>query len=127
MSLIATRIRQVALLLFATVLSGMAFLQMFFRIDGYISANYIAMMLLVAALFFVFWGVLLAKQPYASQAILPCIMLLTSIGTVLIARIDRQNNTNIAMKQMIWEIFTGLSKFTLFSTQMRTPIMPIMP
>ena len=102
MSLIATRIRQVALLLFATVLSGMAFLQMFFRIDGYISANYIAMMLLVAALFFVFWGVLLAKQPYASQAILPCIMLLTSIGTVLIARIDRQNNTNIAMKQMIW-------------------------
>ena len=29
-------------------------------------------------------------------------MLLTAIGTVLIARIDRQNNTNVAIKQMVW-------------------------
>lgn len=102
MNLIATRIRQIALLLFATLLSGMAFLQMFFRIDGYVSASYTAMLLIVMALFLVFWGVLLVKQPYASQAILPCIMLLTAIGTVLIARIDRQNNTHVAMKQMVW-------------------------
>ncbi|MFU0569282.1 FtsW/RodA/SpoVE family cell cycle protein [Gardnerella vaginalis] len=102
MNMIATRIRQIALLLFATLLSGMAFLQMFFRVDGYISANYAAMLILVMVLFFVFWGVLLVKQPYASQAILPCIMLLTAIGTVLIARIDRQNNTNVAIKQMVW-------------------------
>lgn len=102
MSLITTRVRQIALLLFAIFLSGIAFLQMFFRIDGYISFNYCVMLLVVMALFLVFWGVLLVKQPYASQAILPCIMLLTAIGTVLIARIDRQNNTNIAMKQLIW-------------------------
>ena len=45
MNLIATRIRQIALLLFATLLSGMAFLQMFFRIDGYVSASYTACLL----------------------------------------------------------------------------------
>lgn len=102
MSMIVTRIRQMALLLFATLLSCMAFLQMFFRIDGYVSSNYVVMLCLVVLLFLVFWSVLLVKQPYASQAILPCIMLLTAIGTVLIARIDRQNNTNVAMKQLVW-------------------------
>ena len=102
MNLIATRLRQIALLIFAIFLSAMAFLQMFFRIDGYMSFNYLVMLIVVMALFLVFWGVLLVKKPYASQAILPCIMLLTAIGTVMIARIDRQNNTNIAMKQLIW-------------------------
>ena len=102
MNLIATRIRQIALLLFAILVSAIAFLQMFFRIDSCISANYVAMLTIVMLLFLVFWGVLLVKQPYASQAILPCIMLLTAIGTVLIARIDRQNNTDIAIKQLVW-------------------------
>ena len=102
MNLIATRIRQIALLLFAILVSAIAFLQMFFRIDSCISAKYVAMLTIVMLLFLVFWGVLLVKQPYASQAILPCIMLLTAIGTVLIARIDRQNNTDIAIKQLVW-------------------------
>lgn len=102
MNLVATRIRQIALLLFAIFVSAIAFLQMFFRIDSCISANYVAMLTIVMLLFLVFWGVLLVKQPYASQAILPCIMLLTAIGTVLIARIDRQNNTDIAIKQLVW-------------------------
>lgn len=102
MNLIATRIRQIALLLFAILVSAIAFLQMFFRIDSCISANYVAMLTIVMLLFLVFWGVLLVKQPYASQAILPCIMLLTAIGTVLIARIDRQNSTDIAIKQLVW-------------------------
>lgn len=57
MNMIATRIRQIALLLFATLLSGMAFLQMFFRVDGYISANYAAMLILVMVLFFLYFGV----------------------------------------------------------------------
>lgn len=102
MNLVATRIRQIALLLFAIFVSAIAFLQMFFCIDSCISANYVAMLTIVMLLFLVFWGVLLVKQPYASQAILPCIMLLTAIGTVLIARIDRQNNTDIAIKQLVW-------------------------
>lgn len=102
MSMVIMRIRQATLLLLSLVISAIAFVQMFFRIDGYISTNYIGMLSLVTLLFVILWGVLLIKQPYCSQAILPCMVLLTAIGTVMIARIDRQNNTNVAMKQLIW-------------------------
>lgn len=102
MNMILTRFRQIALLLFAMVIAAVAFVQMFLRLDMHMSSSYIGMFILVGVLFIVFWLILLIKQPYASQAIVPCVMLLTAIGTLLIARIDQQNHTNVALKQLLW-------------------------
>ncbi|MFU0469636.1 FtsW/RodA/SpoVE family cell cycle protein [Gardnerella vaginalis] len=97
-----TRIRQIALLVFSMVISAIAFFQMFLRIDGYMSTKFVSMLVLIAVLYIILWVILLFKKPFASQVILPCMLLLTSIGTVMIARIDKQLGTNIAFKQMIW-------------------------
>ena len=97
MNMFSMRIKQISLLLFSVIISAVAFLQMFLRIDGFVPANYVGMLVLTTALYLVLWGVLIVKKPYSSQVILPCILLLTAIGTVMIARIDKQHNTNVAM------------------------------
>ncbi|RFT40709.1 cell division protein FtsW, partial [Gardnerella vaginalis] len=102
MNMLSIRIKQISLLLFSIIISSLAFLQMFLRINGYIPADYIGMLTFTTALYLVLWGVLIVKKPYCSQVILPCMLLLTTIGTVMIARIDKQHNTDIAMKQLIW-------------------------
>ena len=48
------------------------------------------------------WGLLLRFQPYASQTILCCVMLLTGIGVTMIARIDQETKTSVAFKQLMW-------------------------
>ncbi|MCI1220131.1 MAG: FtsW/RodA/SpoVE family cell cycle protein [Bifidobacterium sp.] len=100
--MIVTRLRQVSLLVFAMLLSFAAFFQMFERTIGAFPARFAGMLCVVGALFLVLWGLLLRFQPYASQSILPCVLLLTSIGTMMIARIDNENDTNVAFRQLIW-------------------------
>ena len=56
----------------------------------------------VGALFLVLWGLLLRFKPYASQAILPCVLMLTAIGVVMIARIDKSGNSSVGSRQLIW-------------------------
>lgn len=97
-----TRIRQVALLVFSMLIASIIFIQMFLRIDGYITTQFASMLLLVAILYLILWGVLLVKKPFASQVILPCMLILTAIGTAMIARIDKQLGTHVALKQLIW-------------------------
>jgi cell division protein FtsW (lipid II flippase) len=100
--MIATRLRQVSLLVFAMLLSFIAFFQMFERTAGAFPAKFTGMLVLVGVLFLVLWGLLLKFQPYASQSILPCVLLLTAIGTMMIARIDDANGTDVAFRQLIW-------------------------
>ncbi|WEV65786.1 FtsW/RodA/SpoVE family cell cycle protein [Bifidobacterium sp. ESL0764] len=100
--MIATRLRQIALLLFAIAISGIAFFQLFARVYNGFPANLVTALVAVAALFIVLWALLLKFQPYASQQILPCVMLLTAIGTMMIARIDYAKNTSVAYRQLIW-------------------------
>ena len=45
---------------------------------------------------------MLRFQPYASQTIMPCVLLLTAIGTAMIARIDQAADTAVAFRQLIW-------------------------
>ncbi len=110
--MVATRLRQISLLLFSMVLGFIAFLQMFWRTTGGFPARYAGMLAVVAALFLVLWGLLLKFQPYASQSILPCVLLLTAIGTMMTSRIDQENDTDVAFRQLIWTcialILTGL-------------------
>ncbi|KAB5607825.1 FtsW/RodA/SpoVE family cell cycle protein [Bifidobacterium jacchi] len=101
--MIALRLRQASLLLFAMLISLMAYFQMFERIDNAFPSNYAVMLGVVGALYLVLWGVTLKFQPYASQSIMPCVLLLNAIGTVMIIRIDNQNNTAVGMRQLIWQ------------------------
>lgn len=100
--MIPIRLRQASLLLFAMLISAVAFYQMFLRIYGHFPANYIGLLAVVGALFLVLWGLLLRFKPYASQAILPCVLMLTAIGVVMIARIDKSGNSSVGSRQLIW-------------------------
>lgn len=100
--MIVKRLRQFSLLLFSILLSGIAFFQMFERVYSGIPANFAVVLTIVVALFIVLWALLLKFQPYASQAILPCVLLLTAIGTMMIARIDYAKHTTVAFRQLIW-------------------------
>ena len=100
--MVTTRLRQISLLLFSMLISFVGFLQMFERTWGKFPTRYMGILAIVAALFLVVWGLLLKFQPYASQSILPAVLLLTSIGTIMIARIDKSNGTDVAFRQLIW-------------------------
>ncbi|MDF7663158.1 FtsW/RodA/SpoVE family cell cycle protein [Bifidobacterium sp. ESL0763] len=100
--MIAKHLRQLSLLLLAIVLAGIAFFQMFERVYSTVPPRFVAILTVVAALFIVLWGLLLKFQPYASQGILPCVLLLTAIGTMMIARIDYADHTSVAFRQLVW-------------------------
>ena len=97
-----TRLRQLALLLFSFVIVGLGFFQMFQRTEGHMPMDFTVRLLGVAAMFVVMWALLARFQPYGSQTLVPCVILLTGIGTMVIARIDAAQNTSVASRQLIW-------------------------
>ncbi|MBM6700324.1 FtsW/RodA/SpoVE family cell cycle protein [Bifidobacterium pullorum subsp. saeculare] len=100
--MILTRLRQMSLLLLSFALVGVAFFQMFMRTAGSFPANYVWMLAVVGALFVVLWALAVKFQPHASQTILPCVCLLTGLGTVMIARIDQEKGTAVAFRQLVF-------------------------
>lgn len=76
--MIVTRLRQISLLLIAMAISALAFIQMFQRTAGEFPMQYAGMLALAVVLFLVLWGLIVRFQPYASQSILPCVLLLTA-------------------------------------------------
>lgn len=100
--MIVTRLRQMSLMLLAMAVSLIGFFQMFERTAGTFPSNYMLLLGVVALLFIILWSLLLKFQPYASQSILPCVLLLTGIGVTLIARIDQQKGTHVGTRQLTW-------------------------
>lgn len=100
--MIANRFRQIGLLLFSMIISAIAFFQLFAHFNNYFSSSYVIALSAAAILFFVLWVLLLKFQPYANQEILPCVLLLTAIGTMMIARIDYDKKSSVALWQIIW-------------------------
>ena len=100
--MMATRLKQFGLLLFSMLICGVAFFQMFERTTGGFPQNYLWMLAFVGALFLTSWGLPLRFQPYANQAIMCCVMVLTGTGIMMIARIDQDSNTSVAFKQLRW-------------------------
>lgn len=100
--MIVTRLRQMSLLLLAMGVSFIGFFQMFERTAGTFPHEYVVLLGVVAFLFLVLWALLLKFQPYASQSILPCTLLLTGIGITLIARIDQQKGSHAGSRQLVW-------------------------
>ncbi|KAA8827168.1 FtsW/RodA/SpoVE family cell cycle protein [Bifidobacterium tissieri] len=106
--MIARRIEQASMLILAGATVVLGFFQMFMRVHNSFPTNYATRLGIVGALFVVFWIILLVRQPHADQTILPCVMLLSGIGLIMIARIDNQNDvfgkghSTVALTQMIW-------------------------
>ncbi|WP_276861061.1 FtsW/RodA/SpoVE family cell cycle protein [Bifidobacterium merycicum] len=98
--MIALRLRQLSLLLLSFLICGAAFFQLFARTTGTIPTDYAVMLGLVVALSLIYWTLVLHFLPYASQVIQPCVLLLTGLGTVMIARIDYAHNTEVAIRQL---------------------------
>lgn len=102
--MIATRLRQLSLLALAMLISGIAFFQMFARTTEGFPSRFAIMLGVIAALYLLSWLLTLRFQPYASQTIMPCVLLLNSVGTVMITRIDQQSGTSAGYRQMLWQI-----------------------
>lgn len=100
--MIATRLRQIGLLLAALAISALAIVQMFERTTNSMPQDYTMLFGIVAALFLVLWGLTARFQQYASQSIMPCVLLLTAIGITMIARIDQSMDTTVAKRQLMW-------------------------
>ena len=105
--MIAARARQVTLLLTALGIGFLMFFQMFQRTSGTFPAPYAFMLMAVGLMVVIFWALLSRYHPYASQSILPCTVLLSMIGTAMIARLDRRGGrvdvgSDVAMRQLIW-------------------------
>ncbi|KAB7788798.1 FtsW/RodA/SpoVE family cell cycle protein [Bifidobacterium cebidarum] len=100
--MIVTRLRQIGLLLAAMAISAIAIVQMFERTTNALPTDYLMMFGIATALFLVLWGLIVRFQPYASQAIVPCVLLLTAIGVTMIARIDQSLDTAVAKRQLMW-------------------------
>ncbi|BDR53944.1 cell division protein FtsW [Bombiscardovia apis] len=105
--MILTRLRRMGLLLLALFIGFIGFFQMFARTRGSIPAEYVLLLTITALLFIALWVVLEIYQPYASQVILPCLVILSSLGVTMIARIDMRNAkvgspTAVGVNQLIW-------------------------
>lgn len=100
--MIATRLRQIGLLLVSMAISALAFIQMFERTTNSIPSNYLIVLCVAAAMYLVLWALAVRFQPYASQSIMPCVLLLTGIGITMIARIDQSMDTRVAQRQLMW-------------------------
>ena len=98
--MITLRLRQLSLLLFAFLICGVVFLQMFRRTTGNVPSQYLTMLVLAAVLSLAFWTLIAHFLPYASQVIQACVVLLTGIGTAMIARIDHEKGTSVALRQL---------------------------
>ena len=105
--MISTRLRRLSLLLFSLLVGFVGFFQMFARTNGGLPGPFMAMLAVTAVLFIALWALLEIFQPYGSQVILPCVVMLSSLGTTLITRIDLRNAkigepTQVGMTQLVW-------------------------
>ncbi|RSX49020.1 FtsW/RodA/SpoVE family cell cycle protein [Bifidobacterium callimiconis] len=106
--MIARRIEQASLLILSGAIVVLGIFQMFMRVQNTVPQAYVTRLGITGALFVVFWIVLLVRQPHANQTILPCVLLLSGIGVIMIARIDNQNevfgkgHSTVALNQLTW-------------------------
>ncbi|NMN00850.1 Cell division protein FtsW [Bifidobacterium sp. DSM 109958] len=97
-----TRIRQLLLLLLSFAIVALGFFQMFERTLGTVPTDFTVRLLVVGALFMALWALLARFQPYGSQTLIPCVVLLSGIGVLIIARIDVNQKTSVASRQLLW-------------------------
>ena len=101
--MIGTRLRQAALLLFAMLVGFIGLFQMFERTTGTFPTDYAVLLGVVALMALGSWALVTRFQPYASQTVMACVLLLNAVGVTMIARIDQSMGTAVAIRQLLWQ------------------------
>lgn len=107
-------VQYLLLYLLAIVTSLLGFFQMFERTQGGITTSEIVMLSITVVMFLIAYGLICYFQPYANQNIMACVLMLTSIGIMMIARIDAEIETTVATRQLIWLCIALLCSYLFF-------------
>lgn len=101
------KLRHAWLLILSLLIGFMAFWQMMLRVNGSTPPRYLIGLGAIGVLIAIFAIVLGYRLPHSAQAILPCIVLLSSLGITMITRIDLATVANggtsdVGMRQVMW-------------------------
>ncbi|NEG70587.1 FtsW/RodA/SpoVE family cell cycle protein [Bifidobacterium choloepi] len=116
--MMARQIRYLFLLLLAVGIGALGFFQMFERTATPPTGTMTWLLIAAAVMFLVSWALVTKFQPYANQAVCICAFMLTALGVLMIARIDRENDTAVAERQLMW-LLLALVGFDLLVVFMR--------
>ena len=100
----AARVRYLLQIIFALLISALGFFQLSERMNGKPTSGSVVMQIVCAIMFLVAWGLMSRFQKFGNQSIFACVLMLTSIGILMISRIDGEMDTAVAIRQMMWAV-----------------------
>ena len=89
----AARVRYLLQIIFALLISALGFFQLSERMNGKPTSGSVVMQIVCAIMFLVAWGLMSRFQKFGNQSIFACVLMLTSIGILMISRIDGEMDT----------------------------------
>lgn len=98
----ATQLRYLWQIIAAMLISALGLFQMIQRTGGQITGGTLVLIAVVVVMFLIAWALVAKFQSYGNQSIMACVLLLTALGIIMIARIDHEYNTTVATRQMMW-------------------------
>ena len=91
------------------------FFQLSERMNGKPTSGSVVMQIVCAIMFLVAWGLMSRFQKFGNQSIFACVLMLTSIGILMISRIDGEMDTAVAIRQMMWLCLALVCCYALFA------------
>lgn len=111
----AARVRYLLQIIFALLISALGFFQLSERMNGRPTSGSVVMQIVCALMFLVAWGLMSRFQKFGNQSIFACVLMLTSIGILMISRIDGEMDTAVATRQMMWLCLALVCCYALFA------------
>lgn len=111
----AARVRYLLQIIFALLISALGFFQLSERMNGSPTSGSVVMQIVCALMFLVAWGLMSRFQKFGNQSIFACVLMLTSIGILMISRIDGEMDTAVATRQMMWLCLALVCCYALFA------------
>ena len=111
----AARVRYLLQIIFALLISALGFFQLSERMNGKPTSGSVVMQIVCAIMFLVAWGLMSRFQKFGNQSIFACVLMLTSIGILMISRIDGEMDTAVAIRQMMWLCLALVCCYALFA------------
>ncbi len=111
----AARVRYLLQIIFALLISALGFFQLSERMNGKPTSGSVVMQIVCAIMFLVAWGLMSRFQKFGNQSIFACVLMLTSIGILMISRIDGEMDTAVATRQMMWLCLALVCCYALFA------------
>ncbi len=111
----SSHIRYLLQIVFALLIAALGFFQLSERMYGTPVSGSVVMQITCALMFLVAWGLMSHFQKYGNQSIFACVLMLTAIGILMISRIDGENSTAVATRQMMWLCLALVCCYFLFA------------